>query len=299
MKRKAAGKFYAVRMGRVPGIYSTWDECKAQTDHFPGAIFKSFPGKDAALAFLSSSGPTPKARPSPKKQTTRSPSPNRKKQKLSPSPPESTSSSRKRSRSPPSDDDAYGDDLAIAYIEAEAKSNTPSSTSAQTTVIHKPAPTISTSTLPKLDVYTDGSCIGNGQMGARAGIGVWYGPNDDRNIFERLPGNNQTNNRAEVLAAIRAIESAPPNRFLTIHSDSKYMRDGITKWLPGWKRKNWKTATGKDVLNQDLWRKLDEVQDSYQGVIVFQYVRAHVGIPGNEGADYLANRGAELEFVDA
>ncbi|KAJ3043759.1 hypothetical protein HDV00_004165 [Rhizophlyctis rosea] len=283
-KRKAAsGKFYAVRTGRNPGVYNSWDACKAQTERFPGAIFKSFPTHAEAFAFISSAA----QQPAPSSSGPSPPPPKRK--RTSPPPRKTLTSS--------DTDETFGDESDVAAC-LQAVDGLPDDSPATTTVLLKqPTSSASSTQLPPLDVYTDGSCLGNGQKGARAGLGIWYGADDERNIFERLPGRVQTNNRAEVLAAIRAIQTAPPDHFLTIHSDSKYMRDGITKWMAGWKKNGWKTAAGKDVVNQDLWRRLDKLRNSYKGQLAFKYVRAHVGIPGNEGADYLANRGADLSPV--
>ncbi|RKO84307.1 ribonuclease H-like domain-containing protein, partial [Blyttiomyces helicus] len=136
--------------------------------------------------------------------------------------------------------------------------------------------------------YTDGSCRGNGQKRAIAGLGVHFPEGEISDISERLPGVVQTNNRAEILAVIRAIEVAPRGRRLIIHSDSQYMRDGITSWIHSWKENGWNN--GK-VVSQDLWMRLDAVRDQYNldGRVEFRYVQAHVGIPGNETADRLAN----------
>ncbi|KAI9003568.1 ribonuclease H-like domain-containing protein [Gaertneriomyces semiglobifer] len=150
--------------------------------------------------------------------------------------------------------------------------------------------------LPVIEVYTDGACTNNGKGArARAGYGVWYGHNDPRNISAPLPGPLQTNNRAEMTAVIKALQSVPKFMHVIIHSDSQYMKNGIEKWIEGWKRTGWiSKSSGKPVLNKDLWVELDKLRDEYDGAIEFRYVKGHAGIAGNEGADKLAVAGAQM-----
>ncbi|KAJ3321582.1 hypothetical protein HDU76_014069 [Blyttiomyces sp. JEL0837] len=145
-----------------------------------------------------------------------------------------------------------------------------------------------------LVVYTDGSCLGNGTRCPRAGVGVYFGPGDRRNVSERLPGELQTNNRAEIMAAIRAIEVAPRDIPMRIMTDSAYLRQGLDTWLPNWKKRNWRTADGKVVMNQDLWSWLDQARSERPAPVEFKWCKAHSGIFGNEEADRLANEGAVL-----
>lgn len=126
-------------------------------------------------------------------------------------------------------------------------------------------------------VYTDGSCIGNGQKNAKAGIGI-YIPDSGVRIGERLPG-EQTNQRAEIYAVIRALEIDP--RDLEIHTDSMYVVKAMTEWIFNWKNNGY-----KKVKNKDLFVRLDDLMRG-RG-IKFVHVRAHTGIVGNEIADQLA-----------
>src|SRR5690606_42144357 len=96
------------------------------------------------------------------------------------------------------------------------------------------------------------------------------------------------NNRMELTAAIRALAALKGRQRVVLHTDSKYLMDGVRAWLPGWKRRGWKTAAGKQVKNQDLWEALDELASRHD--VTWKWVRGHSGHAGNEEADALANR---------
>ncbi|ORX92216.1 ribonuclease H1-like protein [Basidiobolus meristosporus CBS 931.73] len=143
-------------------------------------------------------------------------------------------------------------------------------------------------------IFTDGSSRGNGKAGCRAGVGVYFGQDDPRNVSEPLLG-KQTNQRAEIMAAIRAIENAGDDELkLNIKTDSQYLINAITVWIHNWKARQWKTSAGKDVENKDLIQKLDQLITRRPGKVRFTHVKGHSGVPGNEMADMLANAGAEL-----
>ncbi|KAI0635048.1 ribonuclease H-like domain-containing protein [Trametes polyzona] len=147
-------------------------------------------------------------------------------------------------------------------------------------------------------VYSDGACRGNGRVGAVAGIGVWWAKDDPRNIHERCPG-DQTNNRAELIAIIRVLETAPiDGRPLVIKTDSQYSINCLCVWLNGWKEKGWRTSTGKPVLNAALIKYADimlqERREFARQPVELIKVLGHSGVEGNEGADQLANLGATL-----
>ncbi|BFZ16833.1 hypothetical protein BsWGS_19871 [Bradybaena similaris] len=140
-------------------------------------------------------------------------------------------------------------------------------------------------------VFTDGGCFDNGRNGARAGIGVFWAWNDLDNVSERLPG-RPTNNRAEIHAAVRAVQIAKKKGIqnLILHTDSQFLINGITKWIRGWKKNQWKKTTGSPVINQKDFEELDR---ELQGMNVkWVYVRGHSGDPSNEEADLLARQGA-------
>jgi ribonuclease HI len=100
-----------------------------------------------------------------------------------------------------------------------------------------------------------------------------------------------TNNRMELTAAIEALKALNGSRDVILHTDSKYVMDGIEQWLPAWKNRGWKTAARKPVKNQDLWQELERL--SAQHKIQWKWIRGHTGNPGNEEADALANRGID------
>lgn len=144
--------------------------------------------------------------------------------------------------------------------------------------------------MPKLVAYTDGACSGNPGPG---GWGVLLQALDgDAVVKERaLSGGaeNTTNNRMELMAAITALETLERTSELTVVTDSSYVKDGITKWMTGWKKNGWKTAAKKPVKNEDLWKRLDDAQDRH--AVNWEWVKGHAGHPENERADELAREG--------
>ncbi|WP_293391896.1 ribonuclease HI [Nevskia sp.] len=136
--------------------------------------------------------------------------------------------------------------------------------------------------------YTDGACRGNPGPGGW-GVSLQYGEH-----LKELCGGEAptTNNRMELMAAISALESLREACTVTLHTDSKYVLQGLTEWLPSWKKRGWKTADKKPVKNQDLWQRLDVAAARHQ--IDWRWVKGHSGDPGNENADRLANKGLEL-----
>ncbi len=139
-----------------------------------------------------------------------------------------------------------------------------------------------------VEMYTDGACKGN------PGRGGWGVLLRYKGIEKALYGGEvlTTNNRMELTAVIQGLLALKrPGCDVTVISDSKYVLTGITEWLPNWKRRNWKTAAKKPVLNEDLWRKLDEL--AVQHKIKWEWVKGHSGHRENEMADELANRGID------
>lgn len=136
-------------------------------------------------------------------------------------------------------------------------------------------------------IYTDGACKGNPGPG---GWGAWLrSGTHEREIWggEALT----TNNRMELTAVIEALAALKSRSRVSLYLDSDYVRQGITSWIHGWKRKGWRTASGQPVKNVDLWQRLDALVPTHE--IEWQWVRGHSGDPGNERADALANRGVD------
>lgn len=133
-----------------------------------------------------------------------------------------------------------------------------------------------------IEIFTDGACSGNPGPGGWGAILRWRGHEKELSGGEA----QTTNNRMEMMAAICALESVKRAERIALYTDSTYVRDGITKWIHGWKRNGWKTAAKKPVKNEDLWRRLDVALASHQ--IDWHWVKGHSGHPENERADELA-----------
>jgi ribonuclease HI len=138
-----------------------------------------------------------------------------------------------------------------------------------------------------VEIYTDGACRGN------PGPGGWGALLIAGKHQRTLHGGERetTNNRMELTAAIEALNALKGPRQVLLHTDSKYVMDGINDWMPNWKKRGWKTSARKPVKNQDLWQALDEAITRHE--IKWNWVRGHTGVPGNEAADALANRGID------
>ncbi|CAG8516780.1 10916_t:CDS:2 [Funneliformis caledonium] len=231
---KSKSGFYAVHVGRLPGVYLSWEECEKHIKDFPYAKYKKFTTLQEAETFVKEGF---KKQEEISRKTSR-----QKKQKESTSIPSTLHSQ--------------------SYNLGNRKS---------------------------LKVWTDGSARSNGKDEARAGVGVYWGENDPRNVSERLPGPRQTNNRAEIMAVIRALETCPDNNVpLEIRTDSKYTINAYTSWIPRWEKDNkWKTANNKDVENKELFQRLVKLTRA-----------RHAGVLENEEADRLANLGAMMDAVD-
>jgi ribonuclease HI len=136
-------------------------------------------------------------------------------------------------------------------------------------------------------IYTDGACAGNPGPGGWGAILIW---NDHR---KEISGGeaSTTNNRMELMAAISALEALKDGSKVELHTDSEYVQKGISTWIHGWKRKNWRTATGAPVKNAELWKRLDEARTRHS--VKWLWVRGHAGHAENERADELAREGMQ------
>ena len=143
----------------------------------------------------------------------------------------------------------------------------------------------------KIEVYTDGACKGNPGMGGWGAL-ILFGEDVPTRISLKGAAKETTNNRMELMAAIRALRVFEDSTSLTLYTDSKYVKDGIEKWLSNWKKKGWRTAGGGEVKNQDLWKALDSLCERHQ--VQFEWVEGHSGHPLNDRADQLANEAIEV-----
>ena len=136
-------------------------------------------------------------------------------------------------------------------------------------------------------MFTDGACRGNPGKGGW-GVLLRFGEAE-----KELYGGEAftTNNQMELMAVIMGLEALKKPCRVVITTDSKYVLSGITEWMPNWKKRNWKTANKKPVLNAGLWRRLDSLVSQYE--VSWQWVKGHSGHPENEIADQLANRGID------
>ncbi|GAB4222523.1 MAG: ribonuclease HI [Francisella sp.] len=136
----------------------------------------------------------------------------------------------------------------------------------------------------KVIAYTDGACKGN------PGIGGWGVVLSYNGVEKLIYGGekNTTNNRMELMAAIKSLQALKRECDIVIYTDSKYLQNGINSWIAKWKKNGWKTADKKDVKNKDLWQELDKLTNKHN--VIWKWVKGHSGNIGNEKADNLANR---------
>ncbi|KAM8832282.1 ribonuclease H1 isoform 2-T2 [Spinachia spinachia] len=245
----AKGKiFYAVQRGFKPGVYTSWDECKSQVDKFPAASFKKFASEKDAWAFFR--GVQPSLVPEVKKaapcvEVAAAVLPRR-----GPEPLEYIPIGRKRCHS---DEDGESRLKRVKPPESSSSKSTDGFTYMGDAVV----------------VYTDGCCSNNGQKGARAGIGVYWGHDHPLNVAEPLQG-RQTNQRAEVQAACKALEQAKENNIkkLVLYTDSKFTINGVTSWVKNWKLNGWRLKSGGPITNKDDFVQLDRLNGELEVVWV-------------------------------
>ncbi|KAM0253142.1 hypothetical protein ACHAP5_000612 [Fusarium lateritium] len=321
-KTENATKFYAVKTGRKPGIYLNYDDCKAQTTGFSGAVFKSFKSRKEAQDFIegkvnssAANGPTKFyavavgskpgiyhdwsiAQPhtmgvsGPKYKKFNSQREAEAFIKENATLETCEALGLKSSQARPSQQYTGAAFEPVEPVAKEVKPRAPRNVFESEPVNEPPSGT--------LKIWTDGSSRGNGNAGARAGLGVYFGRNDERNHAERLPGEPQTNQRAELLAMQRALEIAPLTQDVQILSDSQYSIKCVTVWAISWENKHWATSSGNPVKNQDIIRgvlaKMNE-RTKAGATTTFQWVKGHSNDPGNNEADRLANEGAAMPAV--
>ena len=139
--------------------------------------------------------------------------------------------------------------------------------------------------MPRVQIYADGACSGNPGPGGWGALLVAGGREKEMSGGEPAT----TNNRMELMAAIRALEALKRPSRVKLYTDSIYVMKGITTWIHSWKRRGWRTADKQPVKNEDLWRQLDEARSKHE--VEWHWVKGHAGHPENERADALANKG--------
>lgn len=303
---KASSKetcFYGVKVGRVPGVYATWDECQKQTSGYPKALQKKFSTFEEANAFVNGMA-TRTAQTKVERHQ-------RHAYAAGPRQPGWDQTPRDSWESPGSGTNAVN-------VHQMQRNMSQFGTASEATTSSKPKiNTLDNATQADEEewetiiVYTDGACKQNGKVDAVAGIGVWWGPHDERNLSERCPG-DQTNNRAELIAIIRALETAPSEEALSpvaaskkrktrwiIRTDSRYSIQVATEWAPKWERNNWRLASGQEAKNVPLIQYLMALLDlrGMDEPVKFEWVRGHQGDVGNEAADRLAVNGTQLPMT--
>ena len=291
--------YYAVAKGRKTGIYRTWAECENQVKGFGGAVFKKFKNSSEAENFIAlKSGLIP----------TQSSSINSKRNFSCSS--SSDEPASKKVKNDMTEEEMIKFLLSCDYDEekddvkaSSSSSNNSSSWQSDKIRMIKPGETnlksyggyqFQEDSDGFVHVYTDGSCENNGRRNAIAGLGVYFDENHPLNKAEPVEG-RATNNVGEIQAAIRAISLAQSHKIkrLNIFTDSQFLINSVCKWMSAWKAKGWKLSTGKPVVNQTDFKKLDQLINAGNMLIKWSYIAAHQGHEGNEAADKLAKEGAK------
>ncbi|KAL8952370.1 MAG: hypothetical protein Q9222_001706 [Ikaeria aurantiellina] len=309
------GKYYAVKSGRIPGIYTDWPSAQEQITGWQKPKHRSFATRAEAQRFLDEdsnrTGDSPEATEiestitvnqllpeSPSGGASKPSAPKKARKTL-----DGTSRSTKTVPAeynqadyepgtgplPPGTEDGFDPNIVLDPTTGKVVYKTQEQR--QATKQH-PAGIAQSGALR---IHTDGSALGNGAAGAFAGVGVYFGPGDKRNVSETLPGPRQTNQRAELTAILRALEIVPKNRDVSIITDSKYAIDCVTVWFVNWRKNGWKTSAGKAVENKDLVENILAKIDERQSLGIqtaFEWIKGHAHHPGNVEADRLAVEGA-------
>ncbi|CZT07462.1 related to ribonuclease H1 [Rhynchosporium agropyri] len=313
-------KFYAVKAGRTPGVYLSWKECQERTSGYAGAIYKSFVSRKEADDFVAGRNQSNPGQekfygvavghrpgvytewPEAQRQIDGAKNPKYKKFETRREAEEfvrsggKVSAEKKEKGNVKADAEVGGGVLEVVdgreRFEVEEDVEQPSSKRSRTS---GSAEGKGKGKGKMLRIYTDGSALGNGRTGAVAGVGVFFGVNDKRNVSESLDGDVQTNNRAELTGVLRALQIAPKERSVEIITDSNYSINCVTVWYDSWVRRNWIKSDKKAVENQDLIKgikALMEERDELGAETKFTWIKGHNDDPGNTAADRLAVAGA-------
>ncbi|KAI5787074.1 ribonuclease H-like domain-containing protein [Geopyxis carbonaria] len=347
-------KYYAVRTGHTPGVYTSWNDCLDQIRGFKGAKFKSFQTSEEAELFVSGKDPSldpnstsyvakfygvhsgkvpgvytdwasaeqqvigvlkPKVRCFSTKEEAEAfvkhgpmvADPSDERKRIQKQPP---AVNHNESGTDEIADNTFAEDSnelpcpkklrvdGSSLPNKELNETVSASRNKQDGISPKTKKQTQLKKSPVLRIYTDGSALGNGKSASMAGVGVWFGDQDTRNISEPLLGPRQTNQRAELTAILRAINVAPIHREVLIFTDSQYAINCVTVWHLNWGRNNWTTSLGKPVENRDLIQEIletIETRKDYGSRTRFEWVKGHTGRnDGNSQADRLAVQGAKM-----
>ncbi|KAF2268916.1 ribonuclease H-like protein [Lojkania enalia] len=312
-------KHYAVQQGRVPGVYDTWEEAKQQVDGWKPVKHKSFATRAEAEAFVAagsraitiSTFNTPingkeevdsEASMALARKGCKVGESAAKKQKKNNGTPLAVviNGDMEPGTGPLPPDAEDGMDPTILFNAATGFINHKSEAQQNA---KKLQPTGEFS--GPIHVYTDGSSLGNGSVGAVAGVGIYFGANDPRNVSEPLAGARQTNQRAELDAIRRALDIVPIDKAAIIYTDSNYAIKSCTAWLGKWLENNWRNAAGKPVDNRDIIEPtVNRIEERKKvgATTDFVWVKGHNYNEGNMAADALAvsaAREAQISFAMA
>ncbi|GJC82308.1 ribonuclease H [Colletotrichum liriopes] len=256
-------RFYAVARGIFTGIYTDWGTASRAIAGTKGPKYKKFDTYEDALDFIREWGDEQTIADAEKGAVNGTTVP----------PPQKTAVKAEKS-----EDVSDSDDLSVV------SEDTPIKPEAELSPIFT-------------KVYTDGSSLGNGNVGSTAGVGVYFGPNDPRNVSERLEGDPQTNQRAELTAILRAFQLSPLTQPMQIMTDSQYSIKCVTEWYKNWEKNDWRTSTANEVKNKDLVQAVREEIAKREAAgtrTIFTWVKGHANNPGNVAADGLAVAGARM-----
>ena len=318
-------KWYGVRAGRTPGVYTSWQDVLDQVTGWKGAKQKAFKTRTEAEKYVAGD-PTLNSDKGAAGSDTGEPAP--KKAKVG-RPRKSEGVKDESHLVLESDNGEYRPGEAPLLQDAEDNFDTLITLDHQTNGARYKTreeremfkyQAVRPIQDAAIRIYTDGSALSNGRAEALGGVGVFFGPGDRRNISEPLPGTKQTNQRAELSAIMRALEVAPRDRKIIIVSDSKYAIDCVTDWFQNWRRNGWVNSARKPVENKDLVQKVTDMleerfrlnrhrmdEEDEQVVeggdkrsywnrgpagVKFEWVKGHAKDQGNTAADSLAVAGA-------
>jgi ribonuclease HI len=314
-------KYYGVAIGHVPGVYTDWPSTQAQIKGCSGGLQQSFATREEAQAFVSEHRRDHSVPISLRGDLSEASSAVGQGCKVS----DTVSKKQKKNSSlaatvvtngdieyepgmgplPEGAEDGFDRTLKMDQESGAIRHKTEAELSAT-----KSQPTGDFT--GQIVVYTDGSSLGNGQTGAVAGVGVYFGANDkrygilalrgfnntdttSRNVSEPLRGSKQTNQRAELTAVARALDHVPIDRDVLIVTDSYYAIRCITEWSPRWLRNGWKNSAGKDVENRDLVEPIVSrvcEREACKAKTKLKWIKGHANDPGNVAADQLAVQGS-------